>query len=448
VVTGLEDGAYGTAGEALAGLEGVLPTVGAADLARHRVYTAVTRARERVVLAARRADDDGRELPPSHHLEDLLRALGARPVPRRRGLGDLTWDVEEAPTPRARARAAARLVATAPDRARRVAHAAGLTPRVERARESLSRTTALTDKRRLRTLKAMDRFNVTALDRFGDCSSWWFVERMLQPPPSIDAAVDPLLIGSVAHTVLHRFYRGVPATFNKDRLEPADADRAEEVVARLVRDAIRAHPGPTDSVAGRVMERRLVRDLGAFVRREAENPSPLVASRFEVSFGGGGAAPGLKEGLRLGDFAVVGKIDRIDTDPGFSARGLIHDYKSGTTANSAARIRSEGRLQLPLYLLAVRELLGIEPVGGLFRALGLGGATRGLLDSSHEDALPEGLYANDVLSSDEFEATIAEARGTATRRVARIRRGDVRHDPRGGQCPPWCPWSGVCRVPR
>jgi ATP-dependent helicase/DNAse subunit B len=322
-----------------------------------------------------------------------------------------------------------------------------LTPRLERARESLSRTTALTDKKRLRQLKAMDRFNVTALDRFGDCSSWWFVERMLTPP-TIDAAVDPLLAGSVAHTVLHRFYRAVPATFGKDRLEPADAERAESVVAGLVRDALRAHPGPTDSVAGRVLERRLVRDLGAFVRREAEQPAPLAATRFEVSFGGGGAAAGLKEGLRIGDFAVVGKIDRIDTDPGFSARGLIHDYKSGTTASSAAAIRRDERLQLPLYLLAVRELLGIEPVGGLFRALGLGGATRGLVDASQDDALPPGLYSTDVLQHDEFEAAIAEARATAVRRVGRIRRGDVRHDPRGGQCPPWCPWAGVCRVQR
>jgi hypothetical protein len=447
VVAGLEDAAYGTGRDVVAGLEGLLSSVPAADLARHRVYTAVTRARERVVLVVRRADDDGRELPPSHHLDDLLRALGSDPPRRRRGLGDLTWDVDDAPTPRARARAVASLVARAPERARRVAHASGLTPRIERARESLARPTAISDKKRLRALRALDRFNVTALDRFGDCSAWWFVERMLDPR-TIDASVDNLLTGSVAHTVLHRFYRSVPATFGKERLEPADADRAEEIVAGLVRDAVRQHPGPTDGVDGRLLERRLIRDLGAFVRREAEHPGPLAATRFEVSFGGAGAAPGLKDGLRLGDFAVVGKIDRIDTDPGFSARGLVHDYKSGTTAHSAARIRDEGRLQLPLYLLALRELLGLEPVGGLFRAVGQGGLTRGLLDGSQEDALPPDLYPNDVLDPDAFQGAIDEARATAARRVARIRRGDIRHDPRGGTCPSYCPWAGVCRVPR
>ena len=76
----------------------------------------------------------------------------------------------------------------------------------------------------------------------------------------------------------------------------------------------------------------------------------------------------------------------------------MHDYKSARRADGAARIRSEEpRLQLPLYMLALRELLGLEPVGGVYRALGLGGATRGLLRRrAHEDALPDGLYANDV----------------------------------------------------
>ena len=60
VVAGLEDAAYGAGRETLAGLEGVLPAPDAPDLARHRVYTAVTRARARVVLVSRRA---GRRRP-------------------------------------------------------------------------------------------------------------------------------------------------------------------------------------------------------------------------------------------------------------------------------------------------------------------------------------------------------------------------------------------------
>ena len=88
----------------------------------------------------------------------------------------------------------------------------------------------------LADLAALDRFPVTALERFGDCSSWWFVERHLNPR-DIDAAYDARLAGTIAHAALQRFYKGLPATFGKDRLEPGDADRAEERIRELVDEA-------------------------------------------------------------------------------------------------------------------------------------------------------------------------------------------------------------------
>jgi RecB family exonuclease len=69
------------------------------------------------------------------------------------------------------------------------------------------------------------------------------------------------------------------------------------------------------------------------------------------------AAPGLKEGLAIGDFHVSGQIDRIDVDPAMSPRGLVWDYKSGASAHSAVEMEREGRLQIPLYILALRDLL-------------------------------------------------------------------------------------------
>ena len=113
-----------------------------------------------------------------------------------------------------------------------------------------------------------------------------------------------------------------------------------------------------DSVAGKELARALERDLDAFLRAEANLDLSLVPRRFEVRFGGPMAAPGLKEGLRIGDFAVSGQIDRIDMDPGMSPRGLVWDYKSGASAHSADEMEREGRLQIPLYILALRDLLG------------------------------------------------------------------------------------------
>ena len=101
--------------------------------------------------------------------------------------------------------------------------------------------------------------------------------------------------------------------------------------------------------------------------------------RFEVGFGSERSAPELQRGLPLGDgLHLSGKIDRIDVDP-FSARGIVQDYKSGRTAHSAKQIDEELRLQVPLYMLVLRDLVGIEPLGGVYRALAGARVTRGLL---------------------------------------------------------------------
>ena len=73
-----------------------------------------------------------------------------------------------------------------------------------------------------------------------------------------------------------------------------------------------------------------------------------------------------------------------DGDPG-SARGIVQDYKSGRTGHSAAEIEKELRLQIPLYMLVLRDLVGIEPLGGLYRPLAGERRPRGLLRAEAKD---------------------------------------------------------------
>ena len=174
---------------------------------------------------------------------------------------------------------------------------------------------------------------------------------------------------------------------------------------------------------------------------------PLVPRRFEVSFGTERSAPELQRGLDLGDgLTLGGKIDRIDLDP-FSARGIVQDYKPGKTrALGARRSRSELRLQIPLYMLVLRDLVGIEPLGGVYRPLAGDRKARGLLRAeAREDALP-GFAKNDYLDDDAFWAQVDGARGDGARLAGRIRAGDVEHDPKGGECPTWCDLWPMCRV--
>ncbi len=202
-----------------------------------------------------------------------------------------------------------------------------------------------------------------------------------------------------------------------------------------------------DEIQQRELDQTLWRDLAALVAEECESPSPLVPRRFEVSFGGERAAPELQRGLELEPGLMLsGKIDRIDVDP-FGARGIVQDYKSGKGAHSARQIESELRLQIPLYMLVLRDLVGLEPLGGLYRPLAGARRPRGLLRRADADVLP-GYVATDYLDEDDFWGVVEVARATATALARRIQLGDVRHDPLGGECPSWCDLWPMCRVER
>ena len=152
-------------------------------------------------------------------------------------------------------------------------------------------------------------------------------------------------------------------------------------------------------------------------------------------------------GLELAPgLTLSGKIDRIDVDP-FGARGVVQDYKSGKSAYSARQIESELRLQIPLYMLVLRDLVGLEPLGGLYRPLAGARKPRGLVRGSEAETLP-GYVSHDYLDEEAFWGVVESARSTATKLAGRMRAGDVRHDPLGGECPAWCDLWTVCRIER
>ena len=195
------------------------------------------------------------------------------------------------------------------------------------------------------------------------------------------------------------------------------------------------------------LDQALWRDLEAFVRVEA-------ASRARARPADGSRCRSARErstfgGLDLGDgLTLSGKIDRVDVET-FGARGIVHDYKSGQSAHSAAQIQQEQRLQIPLYMLVLRDLVGIEPLGGLYRPLAGERKPRGLLRASAKEELP-GFVAQRLprrrrVLVDGSRRARADAR---TLGAAHPRRATSTHDPRGGSCPSWCDLWRVCRVER
>ena len=364
----------------------------------------------------------------------------------RRPLSALTWPVEQAPTDRERLRALASLVPADEEAARSLAQANGWERQLDRALGAFERPTRLSHPLVVEELRAKTSFGVTELETFADCSSIWFVDRLVGPR-TIDQVVDPRLRGQVAHSALHKFFVGIPKRLGVEKLGPEQLDEALELLRECLSEAMAGVRMELTDLQRRELEQGLLRDLEAFLRDEAASELQLVPRRFEVSFGSERSPQELQRGLDLGTFTLSGKIDRIDLDP-FSARGIVQDYKSGKTAHSAAQIESELKLQIPLYMLVLRDLVGVEPLGGIYRALSGKRDARGLLRAdAKEDGVP-GFSRNDYLDEEAFWGQVERAEELARGFVERIRGGDVRHDPKGGDCPPWCELWRMCRVRR
>ncbi len=411
----------------------------AASRDRYLFYTASTRPRTLLTLVREAATDDGSPREPSPFWEavcDLFDADDVRRHTTRRPLARLTWPIEAAPTERERLRALARLAADDAREAEALAYANGWQRKLGRARRAFSRPTAIRHPRAVALLTSRDTFRVTDLERMATCSSAWFVERYLRPG-EIDQVIGPKMRGSIAHVALQRFYSRLPSRLRgAERVTPANVEEAVGLMHECVEEALDSGLRiDANDLERRELGQGLRRDLEQLVRADAAAASTFVPRELEVSFKSYELAP---------DVAVSGKIDRVDADP-ISARGIVVDYKSGA-APSATQIHDEARLQIPLYLLVLRDRLGLEPMGGVYVPVGGGRRARGMLRAG-ADQVP-GFAAADYLDGPAFDAEIDHARDTAVALAERIRVGDVIHDPQGGECPAWCTLWRMCRKER
>jgi ATP-dependent helicase/DNAse subunit B len=420
---------------------------------RYLFYAACASATRRLTLVREAASDEGSPREPGPFWEEVRALFPADDVARwtrRRPLSALTWPLEGAPTDRERLRALALLSAGGDEdgaAAEALARANGWARRLERARSAFRRPTQLRHPLVLEQLHGRTVMPVTELERFADCSSAWLLDRVVDPR-TIDAEVDAKLRGSVAHTALFRFFAGLPKELGSDRVDEGRVEDAVRFMRRCLEQAVDGVRMEMTAMQRRELQEGLWRDLEQVVRDEGEADGKLVPRRFEVSFGSERSAPELQRGLDLGDgLTLSGKIDRIDVDP-FSARGIVQDYKAGKTAHSASQIERELRLQIPLYMLVLRDLVGIEPLGGVYRPLAGDRKPRGLLRGEEREEVLAGFSERDYRDETEFWGQVDRARETARTLGGRLRAGDVRHDPRGGDCPSWCDLWPMCRVRR
>jgi RecB family exonuclease len=438
---------------------------------RYLFHACLALARETLVLSYRDSDEDGAATARSPLIDDIRALLapapdGSAPDPLEeeltvtRELAQVVAPLAEATSEDelARALAAHGPAADAPALLAQVGVEGELvwklTRRVESARraETASRAPGpLTNPAALESLAAIPAYGGTTLEEFDLCSYRWFAGHELDPQP-LDPDPDPLVQGGLMHEALDRLYRERPGgdPLPRPGTLPAWSARGRELVAAIVAEReLGDHP------AERAMARRVERLLERFLVEEAERETGgfepwLLEARF------GEHRDAERPVLELGGWGLHGAVDRVDRAP--DGRAVVIDYKLASQVTPREKFEERAKLQLPLYLLAVAEHWGAEPVGGLYHPLRGTSSRRprGVVSATVAEELSGyGLYRNDVVEPEELEELLDDARHRAGEIVARMRGGDIRRDPgprpglRGHDvCPAYCTFAPICRRDR
>ncbi len=392
------------------------------SLARERYlfYASVSRATEQVVLSYRSSDEEGNIEVPSPLLADVGEVLVEDWAQRRRKrlLADVVWDPAAAPTSRELARSEA--AAAAPSAGEPEVPVRVLS---EQARAYV---------RHQRILSA------GALETFADCPMRWLIERELGPA-ALEPDPAPVVRGSYMHEVLEELLRRLEGPITSESV-----DTAERILEEILREL------PTSVGAGQPeavrtgLLRSIEADLRRYLSHEAADACGWSPEDVELKFGFADDAdslPALELGSGEERIAVRGVIDRVDVAPDGSARAIVRDYKSGGVRPEYQGLRweTDRRLQVALYMLAVRRLLEVEPVAGLYQPLGGSDLrARGVFEAG----APVGtrVVPTDARTPEELAEVLDGAERRALELAHRLRSGEL------VPCPQTCSRDG-CRYP-
>jgi len=380
---------------------------------RYLFYAAASRATRRLVLSCRDADEEGNPALPSFFVEDVRAVLDGLPV-RHRPLSAVTWPAEEAPTEaeRARAEALAAPRVTPPP-------LAALGPAAQAA------------------LRQREVLSAGGLENYARCPVRWLVESELRPE-RFEPDPDAIARGSCIHRVLERVLAQLAWPLDAAALRDARA-LVPEVVAEEAARLVLGRGAAAQAAAAH----EIAADVLRLLDHEAASGGAFAPAHLELAFGmGEEAMPALE--LGGGALRLRGVIDRVDLDA--AGRALVRDYKSGKPGRGwpVARWRAEDQLQVALYMVAVRELLRREPVGGVYQPLrGEDLRARGLLS---EDAdVGELAFDTDRRSREQLDAELDAAAARACELAAHLRGGELRATPE--TCSPnGCAYPGICRA--
>ena len=308
-------------------------------------------------------------------------------------------------------------------------------------------------------------FSVTQLETYARCPFAFFSGRILGAVPLHDPEDDLTALerGNLIHHALYRFY-----SERRQAVRPDDLAQARAHLRAIVRTEAETM-GLTGFFWEREVERLVGRDeagtreglLERFLNLEAHELEIAAPALFEYSFG---SYPGMGPRDPLStqtpftiadadgaEVRIFGKIDRIDRTDG--GQFIVLDYKTGHVPGGLEEIRQGLSLQLPIYLLAVEQLLGrdaglVEGVAGAYYQLRDHencGKTRLFADQAHKDQVYH--TRSRTVEHEQFRQLMERAKDFALRYVDGMRSGRfhvTRHPPE--RTCSHCPYAQSCRL--
>ena len=219
-------------------------------------------------------------------------------------------------------------------------------------------------------------FSPTRLQTWATCPFRYFLSNVLgiaaPEQPEEVATISALERGSLLHTILERFIKSAQ---EQGTIPPPDQSWTDDHGRNLFKIADQAfQEAEQRGVTGKPLLWELVRDemvgdLERFLKEDAKlrNRQGVSPHAVESVFGFPGDEDSATldsvewSSARTGTLRFRGFIDRIDLSPSGDT-ALVLDYKSGKT-NAYANMDKDPvqrgkRLQLPVYGLAARQLLG------------------------------------------------------------------------------------------
>jgi ATP-dependent helicase/DNAse subunit B len=387
---------------------------------RYLLYSCASRATERLTLSYRSSDEEGNAVTPSGFLADIAELFAPEWGGRRRTrlLADVVWHPEEAPT----------------RREWELARAAKGSPTVAAAEP----TTVVLSDAALARIRHTRVVSAGALQMFAACPVKWLIERQLHAQ-DLEGEPEALARGSLMHAVLERVITDLDGPVTPGSLPAAE---------RLLRAAMAQTPNTVGRGQAHEVRTAILRgieaDLRRYLQHEAAYEGAWIPTRMELRFGTGGddALPAVALGEGEQQVMLSGVVDRVDLEPGAGDRAIVRDYKSGAKQDTwpVARWLSDDQLQVGLYMLAVRRLLGVRTVAGFYQPLrGEDLRQRGVFTPGAQIA--DNTVFMDEMSTDELDRLLDEVEQEAVRIAAELRSGQLT------PCPDLCSSRGGCGHP-